>query len=295
MAKQLEGKVVLMTGTGRGMAREVALRFAQEGAGVVGCDIDADAAQETAELVRAAGGEMESLHPIDLTDEAQAHRLAAFAVEKFGGIDVLYNSAMSMQLATPEHGTAAAWRHTLENTLTLHYLVTKHCIPHFRRRGGGAIVYIASITALPVGSGYAGNVTYLLPYAVAKAGILRLSNLMANALAEIGVRVNCICPGTTMTEAGRPFYGEEGSELRELNVSGNLIERLGQPSDIASAAVFLASDEASFVTGQALQVDGGFVASGGMGQPTAEGKRLFGPLLDEYMTFDAQWADGSEA
>lgn len=287
---QLEGKVAVVTGTGRGMARDVCLRFAQEGASLIGCDLDAEAASETRDLVREAGGEMEILAPLDLTEEANAHRLAEFAAETFGGIDVLYNNAMQMRLGAIEDISAADWRFGIENTLTLQFLVTKHAIPHFRARGGGAIIFVASMTGLNIGAGYPGNLGFLLPYACSKAGIIRMMNVLANELAGIGVRVNAISPGCIGTPNGMSFYGEVGTETRRVSEKGLLIERLGTPADIADAALYLAGPQSSWVTGHNLVVDGGFAASGGVGRASAEDEAAMWPTVDDFSDIDESWS-----
>lgn len=283
MAGRLEGKVAVITGTGRGMARQVALRFAAEGASVVGCDIDAEAAEETLGLVRAAGGTMESLHPIDLTDEAAAHRLFEFAVERFGGVDVLDNNAMQARLGNVEGASLADWQLTIDNTLTVHFLVSKHAIPHLRARGGGSIIFMGSVAGANLGSGYPGHLPFIAAYSVAKAGVIRLASVLANELAPWSIRVNTISPGCIATPQGLNFYGESGSERRRVAEGATLIPRLGEPEDIASAAVFLASDEASWVTGHNLGVDGGHIVSGGAGQVAAEDVAAYeGPLAEMW-------------
>jgi NAD(P)-dependent dehydrogenase (short-subunit alcohol dehydrogenase family) len=295
MPGQLEGKVAVITGTGNGIARDIALRFAAEGARIVGCDINEETAAETIRLVREAGGEMEALYPLDLTSEVNAHDLAEFAAETFGGIDILVNSAMQMRLGAVEDLTVDDWKFTLDNTLMLQFLVTKHVVPHLRERGGGRIVFIASISGTDTGAGYPGNLGFLLPYACAKAGVLRMALVLANELAEIGVRVNSISPGTVGTEQGLAFYGEPGSEARRVSELGTLVPRLGDPEDIAKAALFLASEESAWVTGQNLIVDGGFVASGGMGIARAENRAAMAPVVGRFSVVDDGWETSGQA
>ncbi len=269
MPGALQDKVIVVTGAGKGMAREVCLRFVAEGARVLGCDIDPDAAEETLNIVRDAGGEMESLYPLDLRDEESAHRLMEYAGERFGGIDSLYNNAMAMKLGSIESLSLSDWRETLDGTLTVHFLATKHAIPQIRARGGGSIVFVASMAGLNLGTGYAGNMGWLFSYSCAKAAILRLTSVLANDLAEDRIRVNAILPGNTQTAATADVYGEPGSEQHRLSALGNLIPRLGRPEDIASAAVFLVSEESAFMTGHHLVVDGGFTVSGGLAFPSS--------------------------
>ncbi|MTD58903.1 SDR family NAD(P)-dependent oxidoreductase [Amycolatopsis pithecellobii] len=286
MAGRLAGKVAVITGTGRGMARQVALRFVREGASVVGCDIDAEAAQETLEIVRAAGGRMESLHPLDLFDEKEAHRLLEFAAEQFGGVDIVDNNAMQLRLGPVEDMSLADWQLTIDNTLTVPFLVSKHAIPHLRARGGGSIIFMGSAVAAPIGAGYAGNLPLLPAYAVAKAGVLRLTVALANELAPWKIRVNAISPGCVATPNGLSFYGQEGSEPRRVVESALLIPEMTAPEDIADAMVFLASPEASFVTGHNLAVDGGYVASGAAGPQRPEDVAAYAPIMAELAVVD---------
>jgi len=266
MTGRLNGKVAILTGTGRGIARAVALRFAAEGAAVVGCDLDAQSGQETVELVRGKGGTMESLQPLDLMDEKSVESLVHFAVERFGGIDILFNSARGHRPGTVEDTSLTDWRWTLDHTLGIQFLVTKYAIPHLKARGRGSIIFVASISGLPFGTGFPGNANCLLPYAVAKGGVIRLAIGLAHELAPAGIRVNAISPGNILSGERSPFYGEEGLALRRAAERSCLMGRLGTPEEIASAALFLASEEASFITGHNLLVDGGFSASGGLGR-----------------------------
>jgi NAD(P)-dependent dehydrogenase (short-subunit alcohol dehydrogenase family) len=266
MSGRLTGKVAVLTGTGRGIARAVALRFAAEGASVVGCDLDAQAGLETLELVREQGGTMESLQPLDLTEEKGARRLSDFAVERFGGIDIVFNSARGHRPGTIEQTSLDDWRWTLDHTLGIQFLVSKYAIPHLKARGKGSIIFVASISGLPLGTGFPGNVNCILPYSVAKAGVIRLAIGLAHELAPAGIRVNAISPGNILSSEHSPFHGDKGLALRRAAENSCLMERLGSPDEIANAALFLASEEASFITGHNLLVDGGFSASGGLGR-----------------------------
>lgn len=290
LAGRLENKVVVVTGAGNGMARQVCLRLAAEGAKVVGCDIAADAAEETLRLVREAGGEMESLFPLDLRDESEAHGLMEYAAERYGGIDALYNNAMAMKMGSIESLPLDDWRETIDSTLTIHFLASKHAIPQIRARGGGSIVFVGSISGTHVGAGYSSNQGGpLFSYACAKAGIHRMASALANDLAADGIRVNTILPGNVETEVAIGFYGQPGEAARQISEGGNLIRRLGRPDDIANAAVFLLSDESEWVTGIQLPVDGGFIVSGGVGLPEAADRQVLDPVLEQIVTIDQGW------
>lgn len=272
MSGRLEGKVAIITGTGDGQGRTAALRFAAEGAKVVGCDINEETAAETLELVRNAGGEMECLYPLDLTDDAQAKELIDFTVRTFGGVDILYNNAFQLLFAPFESLSVEDWNFSVDHTLTLYILPTKHAIQAFRERGGGAIVNTASVAGLQygVGSGFIGNQGQTITYSILKAGVLRMTTALAIELSPLNVRVNSISPGPIQIPKSIPLFGSEDAPLRKPYQKQLLLNRLGYPEDIANAALYLASDEASFVTGNNIIVDGGWAAGGGLGQPDHE-------------------------
>jgi NAD(P)-dependent dehydrogenase (short-subunit alcohol dehydrogenase family) len=255
MAGRLAGRTAVITGTGRGQGRAAAVRFAAAGATVVGCDIHADEAAQTVELVRAAGGTMTSLHPLDLTDEDDVIRLTDTAVTTYGRVDILYNNAAATRGATVVSELRRDdWDWTLDHDLTLMYLTIKHAVPVFRRQGGGTIVNVASVAGL--------NVSFpsTLAHSVAKAGVIRMTSFLAVELAPFNIRVNCVSPGPIDTPALRRTFGQppEPAEADwSVFTDRALLPRIGRPDDIVMAALFLASDEASFITGVNLPVDGG--------------------------------------
>ena len=293
MAGRLEGKVAVITGTGPGIARSVALRFAAEGAKIVGCDIDPVSAEETMRLVRASGGVMESLHPLDLAVEENVHRLFEFAVETFGGVDIVDCNSMQLRIGAVEDLSLDDWNLTVEQTMTVPFLTAKHAIPHLRARGGGSMILMGSVSGMDVGAGYVGNISILGPYAVAKAGVIRLATLLANELAVDNIRVNAISPGCVATPNGLAFYGDEGSEERRVVEGSSLIRRLATPDDIANAATYLSSDDASFVTGHNLVVDGGYIASGSAGQPAQADIDAYQPKREELSVADRWETSGA--
>jgi meso-butanediol dehydrogenase/(S,S)-butanediol dehydrogenase/diacetyl reductase len=268
MALRLDGKVAAISGTAGGQGRCAALTFTREGARVVGCDRDEDGAAETVDMVRAAGGQMTSLAPVDLSEDAGAKAFVDFAVAQYGDFDILYNNAAVARAGLLDELSREDWDWNMANEVTLVFLTTKHAVPVFRRRGGGVVINVGSIAGM-VGSGMPGNAPGNLVHCVAKAAVIRLTETLAIELSPLNVRVNSISPGVIDTPQLRPFLGDDpDSPIRRLFTSNFLIRRIGDAQDVVNAALYLASDEASYVTGVNLPVDGGFSASGGGGQPT---------------------------
>lgn len=268
MSGRLDGRVVLITGSGGDIARASALALAAEGARIVGTDIDAELAGRTTAAVREAGGEAAHI-ALDLSDETQAERFAGFAVERYGRIDAIVNNAKAARGGSAEAMAPEDWRFTIDRNLTLPWLATRAAIPALRA-SAGSIVFIASVSGATFGTGYPGNTANLVAYSTAKAGVLRLSVALANELGPDGIRVNTISPGVVETAATRRTYGEPGSARRELATRGALLpRRIGRPEDIAAGVVFLVSDDASWITGSDLRIDGGWHASGGAGPASA--------------------------
>ncbi|WP_372387274.1 SDR family NAD(P)-dependent oxidoreductase [Xanthomonas axonopodis] len=273
------GKVAVITGTGGGMGREAAIRFAAEGARVVGCDLKEEGNAETVELVRAAGGEMTEIAPLNLMVEAAVERLMATAADAYGGIDILYNNAATFRMGSIEEQSYEDFNFSLQAEISTVFLATKHAIPHFRRRGGGTIINVGSIAG-QVGTSVTGNLPGAAVHCVAKAGVIRFTEVAAIELAAMNIRVNTVSPGTILTPVLATFIGENGdNELAQAFIGDGLIDRIGRPSDVVSAALFLASDEAKFITGANLNVDGGFVASGGRGRPDSSVNELMTRVL----------------
>lgn len=250
---RLDGKVAVITGTGSGMGRAAALLFAREGAQVVGCDIDAARAEAVLAEVQAAGGAMVSIQPLDLSKPADAERLIAFAVESYGGIDVLYNNAAMAYFAPVAEMDYATFNRTMTEEVDIVFHVTRAAWPHLVARGGGSIVNTASAA----GKGASPNLG-ALAHCTAKGAVIAMTRQYAGEGAAHNIRANTISPGLirsaqTEVNLGRP-------EWVEAVMKSRMIKRAGEAEEVAQAALFLASDESSYVTGADLAVDGGSTA-----------------------------------
>lgn len=247
------GKAALVTGAGSGIGRASAMRFAAEGAGVMCVDLDEAAAQATAAAIAEGGGTSAALR-VDVTDEAAVRAACEETVRELGGLDVLYNNAGIGR---------AEWDVTIAVNLSGVYYGLRHGGALMAERGGGAIISTASIAGL-VGL-VSSRVTEFPPvdgsgaYIAAKHGVVGLTRQFALIYAEHGVRVNAIAPGYIRTPMIRETLEEEEGAAGFLEALHPL-GRLGEPEEIAAAAAFLASDDASFVTGVTLPVDGGYTA-----------------------------------
>lgn len=243
---RLSGQVAFITGTGRGMGRAAAQLFAAEGARVFGADVDEASSTETTELVRAAGGEMASLAPVDLSTPAGAARWIDAGLAEFGDIDILYNNAGAIRFGAIGDVSAEDWAFTLRNELDLVMWATKAAWPHLVARGGGAIVNMGSTSGLR-GHVHLGQSAHT----AAKAAVMALTFQHAAEGSPYRIRVNSISPGPTDTPALREVVGDGGLPAPIP------LGRLGRPEDIARCALFLASSEASWITGANVVVDGG--------------------------------------
>lgn len=254
---RLESKVALITGGGSGIGRACAEMFAREGARVAVSDISLERAQATTQFVTSHGGEAIAISgDVSVGDDAQ--NMVSATVEKFGKLDVLVNSAgVSARNAMPKGSSPEeVWDKVMDVNLKGTYMVSWHAVPEMAKSGGGSIINLSSIMGLvgyPVGMGGGFN-----PYNPSKGGVLQFTRNLAIDSASKNVRVNCICPGYVETDLTSALTkdAEALSRLETLHPIG----RLGQPEEIAYAALYLASDESGFVTGTPLVVDGGYTA-----------------------------------
>jgi len=254
---RLESKVALITGGGSGIGRACAEMFAREGARVAVSDISLERAQATTQFVTSHGGDAIAISgDVSVGDDAQ--NMVSATVEKFGKLDVLVNSAgVSARNAMPKGSSPEeVWDKVIDVNLKGTYMVSWHAMPEMAKSGGGSIINLSSIMGLvgyPVGMGGGFN-----PYNPSEGGVLQFTRNLAIDSASKNVRVNCICPGYVETDLTSALTkdAEALSRLETLHPIG----RLGQPEEIAYAALYLASDESGFVTGTPLVVDGGYTA-----------------------------------
>ncbi|MEO0996870.1 MAG: SDR family NAD(P)-dependent oxidoreductase [Pseudomonadota bacterium] len=250
MSGRLAGKVAVITGTGGSIGRAAALKFAAEGASVVGCDLNAAAAAKTVAEVTGRGGCMTSLQPCDLSVAGRVDELMALAVHEHGGIDILYNNAATAFFEWFPDMSFELFQQTLRSELDTVFHPCKAVWGHFRERGGGTIVNTASVSGMICYSAVPG-----LAHSTAKGGVLAMTRHLAMEGGAHGIRVNSVSPGLIETNQTTELMRDEQwwQTMRGKIVLG----RAGTPAEVANAAAFLASDEASFVTGANLVVDGG--------------------------------------
>lgn len=251
---QLAGKVALITGAASGIGRATALLFAREGTAIAVADVKTDDGQRVADEIIESGGQA-FFEPMDVTRTADCRRLVERAIRKFGRIDILFNNAGIIRRATVLDLSEEDWDRVMAVNVKSIYLLSREVIPHMQKAGGGTIINTSS------GWGLAGGAKATV-YCASKGAVVLLTKAMAIDHGPQNIRVNCICPGDTDTE----MLGEEAQQLgvqssRFLADSAKRpLGRVGTPAEIAQAALYLASDASSFVTGTALVVDGGGLA-----------------------------------
>jgi NAD(P)-dependent dehydrogenase (short-subunit alcohol dehydrogenase family) len=249
MSNRLSGKVCIITGTGGGMGREAALTFAREGALVVGCGLHVDDAEATVAAVRAAGGTMVSMQPCDLTKPGDCQALVDFAVRTFGRIDVLFNNAAMAYFNWLEDISDEEWDRSRRSEVDLVFYLTRAAWPYLKA-SRGVVVNTASLTALMSFKNLGS-----LAHTTAKAGIIGMTRQLAMEGREHGIRANSISPGVIETNQTREQLKDP--EWAGYMLGKTLLGRLGRPEEVANVALFLASDDSSYVTGVDIVVDGG--------------------------------------
>lgn len=253
---KLDNKVALITGAGSGMGQASACLFAREGAKVVAADIDVNKGEETVKLIKEAGGEAISVEA-DVTKMADMEKMVKTTVDTYGKLNVLFNHAGMPGPFMLEEVSEDEYRTCLDVNTKGSFFITKLAVPEIRKAGGGSIIFTASTAGL-MGARFSPT------YSLAKGGLVVFAKGLALLLAPDNIRVNCICPGLIDTPMALGFMGpgtqEKKENTRDMFVQRIPMGRMGRPEEIANTALFLASDEASYITGVALPVDGGLVA-----------------------------------
>ena len=254
MSQRLQGKVALITGAGGGIGGESALLFAAEGAAVVAVDVDESAANECARRVKAAGGRALSIFA-DVSQDADCARMVKEAEKAFGKLDVLFNNAGIMDSGDDDavKTSEAVWERTMAINLKGVFLGCKHGIPALKRAGGGSVINVASFVA------HLGAATPQLAYTASKGGVLAMTRELAVIHARQNIRVNALSPGPLRTELLMKFLDTDAKKQRRLVHIP--MGRFGEAKEMAKAALFLASDDSSYMTGASLLVDGGITAA----------------------------------
>lgn len=254
MCERLKNKVALVTGGAVGIGRASAELFAREGAAVGLFDRDAEAAHAAADAISAAGGRARAL-PGDVTVLADAQAAVAACIRDFGGLDILLNNAGVLGSGTVETTDEAEWHRVMNINLTGVFLMSKAAIPAMRRRGGGSIINVSSAAGL---AGWFDQAAY----DASKGGVVNLTRSMALDFATDGIRVNCLVPAHVVTPMSNAVLDEtaDGRARRKHMIEQQALGRFGEPMEIAYGALFLASDESSYMTGSPMIMDGGYLA-----------------------------------
>ena len=255
MSARFEGKVAVVTGAAGGIGRATCLRLAADGAGVVAVDVAADAAQETVAIVQAAGGKARA-HVADVSDEAQVEACVQATVDALGGIDILYNNAgVEGPMSRIQHLPPGDFDRVIAVNQRGVFLGMKHAAPAMRARGGGAIINTSSIAGINGAPG-------MVAYAASKHAVIGMTKTAAAELARYKIRVNAVCPGYIETrmsdDLDRMINPDDPSLPRNAVIQRIPWQRYGQPAEVASVVAFLASNDASYMSGAVLTVDAAY-------------------------------------
>ncbi len=248
---EFENRVAVVTGAGMGMGKATAVAFAREGASVAVADINSEAGAETVAQIQAEGGRAIFIDA-DVAKAADAQHIAIEAVNAFGGIDILVNNAGIQHYGSVVETTEAEWDAVLGVNLKSIFLCSKYCIPEIQKRGGGAVINVASVQGM-------ASQERVAPYSATKGGAISLTRNMAIDFASSNIRVNCVCPGsidTPLLRAAAELTDDPQGTVREWG-DANVLKRIGRPEEVAQVILFLAGDRSSFITGAAYVVDGG--------------------------------------
>jgi len=253
---RLKGKVAIVTGGAHGIGHAYCLALADEGAKVVVADIDEKGAIATVQEIEAKGGEALALKT-DISDQKSTEEMAKRTVEKFGEIDILVNNAalfsrVPMTRATFDKIPLAEWERMMTVNLTGAFLCIRAVVPQMKTQGGGKIINISS-------SAYFTGTGNRVHYLTTRGGIIGMTRGLAHELGEFNINVNCVAPGSTLSEEADIQDYEKKVELRKRAVSLRALKRIEYPEDLVGAIVFLASKDSGFITGQTIVVDGGQV------------------------------------
>ena len=252
---RLEGKAVIITGGASGIGRAICEVFAEEGARLTIADIDVEGGEKTLASVRAAGGEAQFV-ATDVSKEADVEAMVRAAADAHGAVNILVNDAAAFVFGEVQDISDADWARVFGVNVIGQAYCVKHVLPHMQEAGGGSIVNLASVSGFIAQPGF-------IPYNASKGAVMQLTRCLAMDLAPYNIRVNCVCPGSVLTpatERHRQFVGADPEEFLAEAGASNFMKRVADPREIAYGALFLASDEASFVTGTPLVMDGGLTA-----------------------------------
>jgi NAD(P)-dependent dehydrogenase (short-subunit alcohol dehydrogenase family) len=249
---KLRGKVALITGAGSGIGRATAILFAREGAKVVVVDYNEATARETAELIKKSGGEAIFIKA-DVSNGEEVRKMIDRAVQEYGRLDILYNNAGIEGQQAP---TAECPEENFERVISVNlrgvFLGMKYGIQQMLKQGGGVIINTASVAGMV---GFAG----LPAYCASKGGVIQLTRTAALEYATMNIRINAICPGVIWTPMVERFTGKREEMIKQFSEI-QPVKRMGRPEEVAALALFLASEDSSFITGAAITIDGGYTA-----------------------------------